>query len=158
MIYTCVWQVKVLKDTRPPVQKAVDIFLSRFFPLGYPNRLLFGFIWICYLHNKLLRCKLRFYGEELDNDVELALRSTASDFEFRTKNCSWLVGFRREIEMIYCLCVLQCGRGLSCLFPVSSCTAFCKCHSACTFHSGGIAVTIWLMPHFVGWENALFMV
>ncbi|KAG0616528.1 hypothetical protein M758_5G122700 [Ceratodon purpureus] len=37
-------QVKVLKDTRPPVQKAVDSFLSRFFPLGYPNSVAEGYL------------------------------------------------------------------------------------------------------------------
>jgi hypothetical protein len=37
----CRLQTNLLKDIRPPVQKAVDSFLSRFFPLGYPHRCLF---------------------------------------------------------------------------------------------------------------------
>jgi hypothetical protein len=38
------WQTNLLKDIRPPVQKAVDSFFSRFFPLGYPQSVAEGYL------------------------------------------------------------------------------------------------------------------
>ncbi|KAH9573573.1 hypothetical protein CY35_01G008100 [Sphagnum magellanicum] len=40
----CRLQTNLLKDIRPPVQKAVDSFFSRFFPLGYPHSVAEGYL------------------------------------------------------------------------------------------------------------------